>query len=174
MEYHSDIGLVNAHAEGVGGNDDALLVLLPLFLPLVAGRVFEPGVIEGGGDAVLFEEHSQFLALPPASCIDDGTARGELENVDELSRLVIGVAHDIGQIAAVEAHAVHILLLKQQPLLYVINHLWRSGGGEGQHWRLGFDLTKVSNVQIGGAEVVAPLTDAVGFVNGDEAHLQIT
>lgn len=97
-----------------------------------------------------------------------------LENVDGTSRLVIGVAHDIGQIAAVEAHAVHILLLKQQPLLYVINHLWRSGGGEGQHWRFGFDLTKVSNVQIGGAEVIAPLTDAVGFVNGDEAHLQIT
>ncbi len=44
----TDVGLVDAHTEGVGADDDAYLVLLPVALALVFHLVVQSGMIEGG------------------------------------------------------------------------------------------------------------------------------
>ena len=50
----------------------------------------------------------------------------------------------------------------------ILDNLGRRGGRQGQHGDVGQEGADVGNLQIGGAEVVAPLGDAVGLVDGDE------
>ena len=73
MYDKADIGLVNAHAEGVGGHDDAHFVALPVCLSLVFYGSVEAGMIEGGCDVVLvIEEFGNLFGTFPAAHIDNG------------------------------------------------------------------------------------------------------
>ena len=57
--------------------------------------------------------------------------------------------------------------------MYVLDDERCGCGGERQHGCVGLDAAQVGDVQVGGPEVVAPLADAVGFVNGDETHAHV-
>ena len=51
MDNDSHVGLVDAHAKGVGRHNDALRVFLPQHLTLVASGMFKTGMIKRGVDA---------------------------------------------------------------------------------------------------------------------------
>ena len=51
MQYDTDIRLVDAHAESVGGYHDADFSVLPAFLPEVFYGIVQSGMIEVGGNA---------------------------------------------------------------------------------------------------------------------------
>ena len=53
MQYDTDIRLVDAHAESVGGYHDADFSVLPAFLPEVFYGIVQSGMIEVGGNAFL-------------------------------------------------------------------------------------------------------------------------
>ena len=54
----------------------------------------------------------------------------------------------------------------------VLPHALGSGGGQGDNRSVGTDLAERLQPAVGGAELVAPLGDAVGFVDGDEADVE--
>ena len=55
----------------------------------------------------------------------------------------------------------------------ILDHLGGGGGGEGEDGGIGEDLPDFSDFQIGGAEVVAPLGDAVSLIDGDKTDVHV-
>ncbi len=148
VHHHSHIGLVDAHAEGVGGNDDSHLVVLPQLLPLVFHGGFQSRVIERGRQSLGVKHRGDVLAPSPAPHIDDGRAGHGTQDVYQLGFLVGGLSHDVSEILAFKAHAEHIARLKLQLILNVVDNLRCRRGGQGEHRNIGHDLPDVGNPQV--------------------------
>ena len=175
-----DVGFVDAHSEGVGGHHHACAAVVPLALPLVPDDVFQSGVVGKGADAGGHQVVGNFPGALAASHIDDGAAAYGVEDVRHLRELVGGVPHDVCQVVAPEAHAEHVLAVELQPLLNVGNNPRRGRGRKRQDGHTagvflvgGNDCPDAGYVEVGGPEVVAPLADAVGFIHGDKADVDV-
>ncbi len=76
MDHIADVGLVDAHAEGVGGHhhldpvEEEVLLILPPLLRL------QPGVVAGCGDAGALEELADLLHVLPGGAVDDAALPG--------------------------------------------------------------------------------------------------
>ena len=173
MYYQAHIGLVDAHTEGIGSHHDTLLVVVPLLLAQILYCMFESGMIEGSADIVLLYQFAYLLGASATAHIYYGAAMCRLEYVYQFLFLIACVAHYIGEVLALETHAEDILLAKSEPVLYVVYHLRCCCGGECQYGYIGFQRTYVSDVQIGRAEVVAPLRYTVSLIDSDEADFHV-
>ena len=107
MHDESHVGLVDAHAEGVGADNDAYTVFLPVALALVFHLVVQSGMIEGGAEPRQTEFLGNLLGTPATAHIDDGRALGVLEGVDEFLHLVGTVLDKVGEVLALETHPEH-------------------------------------------------------------------
>ena len=58
-------------------------------------------------------------------------------------------------------------------LLDVLSHLWCCRRREGKDGDVGFQRPYIGDMEIRRPEVIAPLADAVGLVDGDEADLHV-
>ena len=190
MDHESYIRLVDAHTEGIGSHDDTCLVALPVLLPLVARGVVETGVVEGGSPPYgplggrqggFVDIIRDFLGTLAAAHIDDGAAFLSLQYAEHFSQLVLRTAHDVGQVLALERHAEDVECrgtryggrgTRGQLLTNIVHHFRRSGGCEGKDGH-GLYLADGCYVEVGRAEVVAPLADAMGFIDGDEADVHV-
>ncbi len=91
--------------------------------------------------------------------------------MQQLALLVVGAPHDIADVVAgkrprVQRRRVHVQLLGD------VGHHARCGrGGEREHGHAGQCVAQIGQPQVRRAEVVAPLRDAVGLVDHDEAHV---
>ena len=166
MYDQADVGLVDAHAEGVRRDDDTAFARLPAVLAQVLGRVVQPGVVVVGGDACGGEQFGHFLGVAPAAGVDDGSAGDAAQDVQQFLAIVLGSADDVGQVGPLEAHAEDVGTGKAQSCLYVVHYLGRGGGRQGEDGNAGQQVAHFGNLQVGGAEVVAPLRDAMAFVHG--------
>ena len=173
MQDQSHVGLVYAHAEGVGGHHDPHLVVMPLALAFVFLIMIQAGMVEGGLDACLRDDVAHLTATSAAAHIDDGAARHRAKDMEHLLLLVLRRAHHISQVATFKTHAEHVALAEAQTVLDVVNDLGGGGGGEGKHRHAGLHVAKLCYLQVGGTEIVAPLADAMGLINGYEAHLHV-
>ena len=63
--------------------------------------------------------------------------------------------------------------LASEFLLDIFYHLRCGSGGEGQDRHSRQELPDIRNLKIGWAEVISPLRDAVGLVDGDETDLHV-
>ena len=74
--HEAHVGLVDPHAEGVGGDDDGKVVGLKPVLqaPALTGR--EPGVKGGGADAAAGDGGRQLLGAASRGRVHHGGARG--------------------------------------------------------------------------------------------------
>ena len=71
VEHEADIRLVDAHAEGDGGNHDNAVLLQEGVLVARAGGLLHAGVIGERLDAVLTQVFGQFVGLAPRGAIDN-------------------------------------------------------------------------------------------------------
>ena len=157
VDHHADVGLVDAHAEGVGRHHHAYLVLLPRLLALVLVGGVEAGMVEGGADAGSVEQVRYLLGTAAAAHVDDGRSFHIIQYMQQLVALVGGRADDVGQVAALERHAEDALLGKGQPLLNVVDDGGRGRRRQCQHGHVGQVVADVGYREVRGAEVVAPL-----------------
>ena len=72
MQYDTDIRLVDAHAESVGGYHDADFSVLPAFLPEVFYGIVQSGMIEVSGNIFVHQQFGDFLCPSPVADINDG------------------------------------------------------------------------------------------------------
>ena len=72
MQHQTDIGLVDAHAKGVGGNHHTLFPFLPLLLATVALGTVKSGMVVCGTYLVAAQQLGYILRFLSASDIDDG------------------------------------------------------------------------------------------------------
>ena len=124
-----------------------------------------------GRDALLSQPGSQVGSLVAAARVDDGRARHRPQYVQQLRVLVVRVAHHVAQVGALEAHAEHLSVGKAQAQADVVNHCRRGRSRQCQHRHTGQQWAQVGNAQVVRTEVVAPLRDAVGLVDGEQTHL---
>ena len=162
-----DIGLVDAHAEGVGGHhhlhpvvEEVLLVPLPLLWG-------QASVIPGGGYPPLAEEVAHLLHILPGGTVDDAALAGAALHQLQQRRPLVRRLLDLKiQVLPVKAGGQLQRVLQVQQAVDVRLHVRRGGGGEGSHrGPVGQALHKGGDVQVGGPEILAPLGDAVGLVH---------
>ena len=172
MEYNTNVGLVDTHTKSIGGYHYANLVFLPFTLSLVLDDGVETCMVEGGADASLTKQFCYFLGATSTAGIDDGTAFHTLEDMDELLPFIGGTPHNIGEVLALEAHLEDIeaslarytrfsrnLRISRiaKLVLDILNDLGRGCGGERQDRDTRQVLADICYLEIGRAEVIAPL-----------------
>ena len=95
---------------------------------------------------------------------------GALEDVDELGLFVVAALDGVGQVGAGEALAEDVGGAEMELLLNVVDGARGGRGGEGQHGDVGQErLADFGDAEVRGAEIVAPLRDAVTLVDGQQA-----
>jgi len=168
MHHQSDIGLVDPHPEGVGGDHDPELPghegpLHPT--PLIARQ---SPVVRFGPPTPSRQAASYPLHPPPGGRIDDGHSLplGPEQIVESihLLRRSPDRDHRPGEVGAVEALHHHHGVPEPELLGDLCLHPGGGGGRDGQYRRRQ-RLTCLPEAQVVRPEVVAPLADAVGLVH---------
>jgi hypothetical protein len=168
------VGLVDAHAEGDGGDHDQPFLVEEAVLVGGAGFGCQPGVIGQRREALLAEEGGGFVDLLARQAVDDAgvaTALGE-EGQQLLARLLLG--HDaVEDVRPVEARQEALGALQVQALDDFLAGAHVGGGGQGDARHMGEQLGQLAQLQVFGAEIVAPLRYAVGFVDGEQRDVEV-
>ena len=161
MDHEAHVGLVDTHAEGVRGDHHADLARDPLLLSLRPFGVSQPAVVGCGGDPLLAEQFAR-------AHVDDARSRDVADQAQQLSVLVVGVADAVREVGPCKAAAQDVGLGEFQVAHDVLGHDLRRRGREGQHGNPRQPFAQLGDPQVGGAEVVAPLRDAVGLIDGQQ------
>ena len=173
--YHeAHVGLVDAHAEGYCGHYHVYPLHDEVVLRLAAGGCVHSGVVRRGGDVVGLQHGGELFHPFTGETVDDAAFAGVL--FDVFYNLLVDVArlgpHLVVEIGTVEGALEVLRLLDAQAVLDVLAHLVGGCGSEGDDGRSADTLDDVVQVAVLGAEVVAPLRDAVGLVDGVEGYLR--
>ena len=178
VDHIAHVGLVDAHAKGVGGDHHLDVIIDKGALALATGVVAHTGVITAHANAA----GAQRLGKLACQRVD-GLAGGAVHDA-ALARMrdhVVAHPRGLGLVAHLLATKVEVLaiearhhgrrILQAEHLLNVRTHALGRRGGKGRHDRaLRQCIDKLANLQVGGAEILAPLAYAVGLVNGHEWH----
>ena len=175
VEHEAHVGPVHPHPEGVGGHDQVQPAGHETVLDGCSEGVFHPGVI---GPRLpphhLPHEIGHLLRLPPGAHVDDARAvvpGQELPQRPQFVGKVRGVTDTEGEVRAVEAGDDAFDSGKAQEAHDVVLDLGGGGGGEGYGGGFAHLLSGGGDVEVIGAEVVAPLGDAVGLVYRQQADM---
>ena len=180
MPDRAHVGLVDAHAEGVRGDDDVGLAAHERVLrrgALVGGHA---GVVGGGVQAFGREHRRGLLGRLARAAVDDrGPVLLELEAGDQRRALAGDAAlaverEDVeGEVRAVEAGAHPLGLPETEPRDDLLRDLRRGGRGAGHRRRVAEVADDVGEPQVVGPEVVAPLGHAVRLVDHEQGELAV-
>jgi hypothetical protein len=168
--HPADIGLVDAHAEGDGRHDDQSVFGGEAVLDPAAVFRVHAAVVAERGVPVLAERLGQRLGLCAGAAVDDArlAATGGGEGEDLAAGAVLGLEGKV-QVRTVEAAQEGARRFAvEEPGDDLVLRLGIGGGGEGGQRHVE-RAAQLSDPEIVGAEVVAPLADAVRLVNGDQA-----
>ncbi len=168
----ADVGLVDAHPEGDRGDDDqAILALEPRFDD-AAILGLHPGMVVAGRMPVLGERTGQRLGLGAGAAIDDpGLApAGGGEGQDLAPGRVFRLEGE-GEVGAVEPVQEGLRLPLEQPRDDFGPGLRVGGGREGGEGHVQ-RFPQGADPEVVGAEIVAPLADAMGLVHRDERRVR--
>ena len=173
MNDKADVGLVNAHAKGVGGHHHRGPVVEEVLLIFLALLVGEARMVADGGKAPLPQGGADLFHPFAGGAVDDAALLPPgLQQGEQLLQLVLGAAHLEVQVGPVKAGDVHKGMAQPQQGENVPPHPGGGRGGKGgDHRPPGQLVHKVRDVQVAGAEVLPPLGDAVGLVDDHHAHL---
>ena len=119
-------------------------------------------------DALLPEPLGHVLRLLAVARVEDGAARHGAQDVERLLQLFLGIADHVAEVLAGKAHAEHAVVAEVEVAADVVDDEGRGRGREGERGHAGQLLAHLRNAQVVGAEVVAPLRDAVRLVHGDK------
>ena len=167
VEYEAHVGLVDAHAEGVGGDDHRGPVVLEILLGLLALLLAHPCMVPGSRDPFQPEPVAQFIHVLPGGTVDDAAVfRMILQIPEHPGVLVPGMFYPEIQIAPVEAGDQDLGIPQFQALEDVIPDLLRGRGGKGSHHRsCRQEFQEIQDPGVAGPEILSPLGNTVSFVH---------
>ena len=96
VDNEANVGLVDAHAEGVGGDNDTYSAVHPLVLFAVAGGAVKAGVVVVGRDTVLLQKLGDLFGFSAVANIDDARARVLVHDAQHAVMLVFLFHHVVG------------------------------------------------------------------------------
>ena len=178
VDHVANVGLVDAHAKGVGGNHHLDVVVDKGALALAAGVVAHAGMVAPHANATgvqrLGKLAGQSIDRLAGRAIHDTALARMRDHVVAHPRGLGLVAHLLAakvEVFAVEARHHGRGILQAEHLLNVGTHALGRRSGKGRHdGALRQRVDKLANLQVGGAEILAPLAYAVRFVNSHEWH----
>ena len=175
VDHVADVGLVDAHAEGVGGHHHGFAVELEVVLIPLALLRLQPRVVAGGGHPSGLQRLAHLLHPAAGGAVDDAAAAGPLlHQLQQGGQLAPGVLHVKKEVGPVKAGDLPHRVPQGQQLDDVLLDRSGGGGGKGGHrGAAGQPLQKGGDPQIAGAEVLPPLGDAVGLVHRHQRDLQL-
>jgi hypothetical protein len=137
-------------------------------------------VVAGGAQAGLAQGLGDLLGVLAGPAVDDRRAVGlvaeAVEQHRQLARLrslALELDEVEAQVGAIEARADHHRVAEAEALCDLGGDVLGRGRGAGHHRRAAEPLEHPRQAQIVGAEVVAPLRDAVGLVDGEQVDLAL-
>jgi hypothetical protein len=173
VDHEAQVRPVDAHAEG-GRRHHHLGVAV--HEPLLGG-----GPLLGPAASVVVLDHpaglrrqelGQLLGLPPGGHVDDAVTVERPHRLHQrrtLVPLLVEGADLQRDVWAVEALDDHGRVPEPQALHDLLPHHRRGGGGESHHRRVPEVVDRRAQPEVVRAEVVAPLRDAVGLVDHEQA-----
>ena len=167
----ADVGLVDAEAEGLGGDHDLVVSAHELgldALPLAGGHA---AVVMADGEAVLGEEVEELVRGADGGGVDDAGSLLRLEHGEdagELGGVVDGGVDGEEEVGALGAGVDDGGVFRVERLEDVAGDFFSGGSGEGEDGRVAEGATGFPNGKKGGAEVVTPLRDGVGLIDDEE------
>ena len=176
VDHEADIGLVDAHAEGVGGHHDLHPVKLEVILTLGPFLVAEPCVVAGGVVAVKRQVAAHPLHPGTGGAVDNAAFAPPLSQQRPEGGGFFCGGHGLHlkvEVGSVEAGDDGAGRLKTQLGGDVPAHRLSGGGGEGADHGTARELCqKVRDLAVAGPEILPPLGDAVGFVHRQQGEIQ--
>ena len=171
MKDKAHIGFVDAHAECDGRADDAIVLAQKCVVVEGAHGMIEPGVIWQRAPATARELAGQFLGAAPRGAIDNAafSAMG-VKPLDELSRRVHFPLHREKQIRPIEGAHKHFWPAHEQFRCDLRTGRRVGGRRNGDGLKAAERLGDLAQTQIFGPEVVAPLRDTMGLVDGETVY----
>ncbi|MNF79222.1 hypothetical protein D3C84_614300 [compost metagenome] len=173
MGDEAHVGLVDAHAEGDGRHHDQPFLIDEALLVVRAQLAGQAGVVRQRRVALLAEEGGDLLDLLARHAVDDaGVALAVGEETEQLlARLILG--HDaVEDVRPIETGEEQLGLFQMQALGDLLAGAHVRGGGQGDARHLREQLGELTELQVFGAEVVAPLRHAVRLVDGEQGDRQ--
>ena len=179
MGDEAEVVAVDAHAEGVGGDDDRDLLGHEAFLRGGAGGVAHAGMVHCGPDLARLEQLVHLLDVAACGAVDDAGLEAGGEIGDALEFVVVRGGLGDAQAEVGAGEAVHedggfaaAGLAEAEVGDDVGAHLRGGGGGHGHHADAGQAVDGEAEAHVVGPEIVAPLADAVGLVDGEQIDRQ--
>ncbi len=175
MGHEADVRFVDAHAEGDGGDHDQAVLAQEAGLVALAGLAVEARVVREGGDAVGHQEVRGFLDGGAGEAVDDPGVAGVLgaEQVEELLAGFFLRGDAVLDVRAVEARDELAALAQVEAREDFLARGVGRGGGEGDPRDLGPAFVQLGQGEVVGAEVVAPLGDAVRLVDREKSDVAL-
>ncbi len=178
VNHVAHVGLVDAHAKGVGGNHHLDIVIDKGALALTTGVVAHAGMVAANANAAgaqrLGKLACQRIDRLAGRAIHDAALARMRDHIVAHPRGLGLVAHLLAakvEVLAIEARHHRRGILQAEHLLDIRAHTLGRRSGKGRHdGALRQRIDELANLQVGGAEILAPLAHAVGLVNGHERH----
>ncbi len=163
MDDVAHVGLVDAHAERDGGDDDIDPLHEKIVLVARAGGGVHPGVVSPGLDAVGDQQLGELLDLLAAEAVDDAALTLVLlDETDDFAVDVVLGPDFVIEVGAVERRLEHGGVGHTQVLLDVQLHLGSGRGGQSDERRTANLVDDGPDTAVLGPEVVAPLRKCSG------------
>ena len=181
------VGLVDPHAEGVGGGDDFQVPVDEALLHVLLGVRSEAGMEVIGADVLVSQEFRYLLGAMAAGAIDNGATGlvgrqvGGQQVVDEGELLAARRRDDLEAQVVARRAAVEDVELDTESFLEVLDDLGDDrglgGGGQAQDGGnlavSGLVADEAADVTVVGPEVLAPFGQAVGLVEHPAADFAL-
>ena len=183
MSDATHVGPVYPHAESVSGHDHLHLASGKSVLHPVARHSLHAGVVGAANPAVYGQALRLLFGAFAGRGVDDRRAASVAGNSQVLAQQAVDVATALAfgldlddsqrQIGSRETvDELRRIRRQSQARQNLVPHNRRSCSGAGQHARLRELLQHGADLHIVGPEIVAPLADTVGLVDGDERAVQ--
>ena len=169
VDHEAHVGAVDAHAEGDGGHDHVQPFVHEVVLGATPFFRVQAGVVGGAGQAFLFQARRQPVHVLAGLGIDDaalsGMAADDFEHLFELIPAREGPEDQVGPVGVADEDrgGAQAQLVENVPL-----HGGCRRRRQGHAGRLGKVVHGRGQAAVFRAEVVSPVRDAVGFIDGGQ------
>lgn len=174
MGNEAHVGFVDTHAEGNGGDHDQPFLIKEAVLVGRTGLGSQAGMIRQCRETLITEEGCRFVDLLARQAVHNARVAAALakEGHQLLARRFLGY-DAIEDVRPVKARQEALGALQVQALdnLFAGAHI--GGGGQRNARHMREQLGQLPQLQVFGAEIVAPLRHAVRLVDGKQRDVQI-
>ena len=171
----ANIRLVNAHSKSDGGDNDVDALHEEIVLRLRTRLRIKSGMISGGLYIIGLQDGSQLLHFLSREAIDDAALA--LVLLDELDDLLVDIGgllpHFVIEIRTIERTLVLLCVHDAQALLDVGTNLVGGSGCKCDDRSIANLVDSGAYIAILRSEIMSPLRDAVGFINGIKRNLDL-